>query len=166
MAEIVQQADIIIAAAGQAELIKGDWLKPGAVLIDVGVPRLGESRLHQAAAQGAGCCHAHRPGSWRLLMRMPPSQPFQTRLCRGRCRCGWRLASTPLQVGTNPVDDPSKAAGYRLVGDAAFDECKAVAGGITPVPGGVGPMTIAMLLKNTLTSAERAFSSGSGSASQ
>jgi 5,10-methylene-tetrahydrofolate dehydrogenase/methenyl tetrahydrofolate cyclohydrolase len=90
----VRQADIIIAAAGQAEMIKGSWIKPGAVLID---------------------------------------------------------------VGTNPVDDSSKAAGYRLVGDAAFEECKQVAAGITPVPGGVGPMTIAMLLKNTLSSAERAF---------
>lgn len=62
-----------------------------------------------------------------------------------------------IDVGTNPVDDPCKMAGYRLVGDCAFDECKQVAGAITPVPGGVGPMTIAMLLKNTLNSATRFF---------
>lgn len=72
MEEVVKEADIIIAAAGQAELIKGSWVKPGAAIID---------------------------------------------------------------VGTNPVDDPSKAAGYRLVGDADFAGCKGVAGAITPVPG-------------------------------
>ena len=88
MEEIVRQADIVIAAAGQAELIKGSWIKPGAAVID---------------------------------------------------------------VGTNPVPDPSKKAGFRLVGDCLYEECKEVAGAITPVPGGVGPMTIAMLLKNTVT---------------
>ncbi|KAG2494196.1 hypothetical protein HYH03_007554 [Edaphochlamys debaryana] len=92
MESIVRQADIIIAAAGQAQLVRGSWVKPGAAIID---------------------------------------------------------------VGTNPVDDKTKAAGYRLVGDAHFEECKAVAGAITPVPGGVGPMTIAMLLKNTADSGER-----------
>ncbi|EFJ49854.1 hypothetical protein VOLCADRAFT_109691 [Volvox carteri f. nagariensis] len=92
MESIVRQADIIIAAAGQAQLVRGSWVKPGAAIID---------------------------------------------------------------VGTNPVDDPSKAAGYRLVGDVHFEECKEVAGAITPVPGGVGPMTIAILLRNTLDSGER-----------
>eukprot|EP00775_Hariotina_reticulata_P007190 gene7190-7404_t len=94
MDQIVRQADIVVAAAGQPEIVKGSWLKPGAIVID---------------------------------------------------------------VGTNPVDDPTKKAGYRLVGDCAFQECKEVAGAITPVPGGVGPMTIAMLLKNTLSSAARFF---------
>ena len=60
-----------------------------------------------------------------------------------------------IDVGTNPIDDASKKLGYRLVGDCDFDDCAKVAGAITSVPGGVGPMTIAMLLKNTLTSAER-----------
>lgn len=63
-----------------------------------------------------------------------------------------------IDVGTNPVDDPTKKAGYRIVGDADFDEVKKVAGWITPVPGGVGPMTIAMLLQNTVDSAKRTFS--------
>ena len=62
-----------------------------------------------------------------------------------------------IDVGTNPVDDPTKKAGYRLMGDVAYDEAQHVASAITPVPGGVGPMTIAMLLKNTLISAERFF---------
>ncbi|XP_057776598.1 bifunctional protein FolD 2-like isoform X1 [Salvia miltiorrhiza] len=89
---IVRNADIIIAAAGQAAMIKGSWIKPGAAVID---------------------------------------------------------------VGTNAVDDPSKKSGYRLVGDVDFQEACKTAGCITPVPGGVGPMTVAMLLKNTLDGAKR-----------
>ena len=91
--EVVRKADVLVAAVGRAEMVKGDWIKPGAVVID---------------------------------------------------------------VGTNRVDDATKKRGYRLVGDVAFDEAKEVAGAITPVPGGVGPMTIAMLLRNTLRSAEMA----------
>jgi len=88
--EVVARADIIIAAIGRAEMIKKEWVKPGAVIIDVGI---------------------------------------------------------------NAVDDPSAKKGYKLVGDVAFDEVKEVASKITPVPGGVGPMTIAMLLQNTLNRA-------------
>jgi len=87
MEEFVRKADIVIAAIGKAFFVKGEWLKPGCVVIDVGI---------------------------------------------------------------NAVDDASKKLGYRLVGDVDFDSAKKVAGKITPVPGGVGPMTIAMLLKNTL----------------
>lgn len=90
---VVRQADILVAAIGQAEMVKKEWVKPGAYVIDVGI---------------------------------------------------------------NHKDDPSAKRGYRLVGDVAFDEVSEVAAGITPVPGGVGPMTIAMLLKNTLHAAELA----------
>lgn len=89
---IIREADIVIAAAGQALMIKGSWIKPGAAVID---------------------------------------------------------------VGTNAVDDPSKKSGYRLVGDVHFQEACKTAGWITPVPGGVGPMTVAMLLQNTLNGAKR-----------
>ncbi len=89
----VRQADILIAAVGRPEMVRRDWVKPGAVVIDVGV---------------------------------------------------------------NRVDDPSNEKGYRLVGDVMFDEVKEVAGMITPVPGGVGPMTIAMLLSNTVKAAQLA----------
>lgn len=58
-------------------------------------------------------------------------------------------------MGTNAIDDPSRKSGYRLVGDVDFQEVKKVAGLLTPVPGGVGPMTVAMLLKNTLDGAKR-----------
>ena len=60
-----------------------------------------------------------------------------------------------IDVGTNRVDDPSTKTGYRLVGDVKFDEAKQVAGAITPVPGGVGPMTITMLLCNTVQAARQ-----------
>lgn len=89
---VVREADILVAAVGRAEMVKRDWVKPGAVVIDVGV---------------------------------------------------------------NAVDDPDSKKGYKLVGDVAFEEVKEVASAITPVPGGVGPMTIAMLLRNTMDSAKR-----------
>ncbi len=88
-ADIVDEcrhADILVAAVGRAEMVRGDWIKPGAAVIDVGINRLDDGRL---------------------------------------------------------------------VGDCAYDECAAVAGAITPVPGGVGPMTIACLLENTVTAAVR-----------
>ena len=90
---VCREADILIAAVGRAEMVKRDWVKPGAYVIDVGIDR---------------------------------------------------------------IEDPSKKSGYRLVGDVAFDEVREVAGAITPVPGGVGPMTIAMLVRNTLRGAELA----------
>jgi methylenetetrahydrofolate dehydrogenase (NADP+)/methenyltetrahydrofolate cyclohydrolase len=89
--EVVRRADIVVAAVGRAEMVKGDWIKPGAVVIDVGINRI-----------AAG--------------------------------------------------EPGKT---RLVGDVAFDDAAEVAAAITPVPGGVGPMTIAMLLRNTLVAAHR-----------
>jgi len=61
-----------------------------------------------------------------------------------------------IDVGVNRVDDPSAKRGYRLVGDVDFEAVKEKASAITPVPGGVGPMTITMLLKNTIQSAKRA----------
>ena len=91
LADVVRQADILIAAIGKTEMVRGDWIKPGAAVIDVGM---------------------------------------------------------------NSKPDATKKSGYRLVGDVNFEEAKEVAGFITPVPGGVGPMTIAMLMKNTLRAAE------------
>jgi methylenetetrahydrofolate dehydrogenase (NADP+)/methenyltetrahydrofolate cyclohydrolase len=88
--EVVGRADIVVAAVGRPEMIRGSWIKPGATVIDVGINRV----------EGEG----------------------------GKSR---------------------------LVGDVVFDEAKEVAGAITPVPGGVGPMTIAVLLRNTLVSAYR-----------
>ena len=99
LAEITRQADILIAAVGKPELIRADMVKPGVVVIDVGV---------------------------------------------------------------NRVDDPAAAKGYRLVGDVAFAEVSKVAEAISPVPGGVGPMTITMLLRNTLEAARQIHEAGPG----
>lgn len=88
----LRNADIVIAAAGQPEYIRGEWLKPGALVVD---------------------------------------------------------------VGTNKVDDPSAERGYRYVGDVHLESAKEVAGAITKVPGGVGPMTITVLLQNTMKAAWR-----------
>jgi methylenetetrahydrofolate dehydrogenase (NADP+)/methenyltetrahydrofolate cyclohydrolase len=87
----VRRADIVVAAVGRPEMVRGDWIKPGATVIDVGINRV-------PAAEGK----------------------------------------------------------TKLVGDVAFGEAVQVAGAITPVPGGVGPMTIACLLRNTLQAAENA----------
>jgi 5,10-methylene-tetrahydrofolate dehydrogenase/methenyl tetrahydrofolate cyclohydrolase len=94
LADKIRSADIIVAACGRPNFIKGEWLKQGAVVIDVGI---------------------------------------------------------------NAVDDPTKKRGYRLVGDVEFEAASASASLITPVPGGVGPMTIAMLLTNTVDAAKRAW---------
>ena len=94
LAGVVRRADIVIAAVGRPEMVPGDWIKPGATIIDVGINRL---------------------------------------------------------------DAPERGEGKtRLVGDVDFDSCAKVAGAITPVPGGVGPMTIACLLANTVTACCRA----------
>ena len=91
---VVRRADIVVAAVGRPEMVPGDWIKPGAVVIDVGI---------------------------------------------------------------NRIAAPEKGAGkMKLVGDVDFASCAEVAGAITPVPGGVGPMTIACLLANTLTATCRA----------
>ena len=91
---ICRRADILVAAVGRPEMVKADWVKPGAVVIDVGI---------------------------------------------------------------NRVADPSKKSGYRLTGDVAFEEVAPLCSAITPVPGGVGPMTIAMLMKNTLQAARQSL---------
>ncbi len=89
---VAREADILVAAIGRAHFVTADMVKPGAVVIDVGI---------------------------------------------------------------NRIDDATRERGYRLVGDVDFEAVKEKAGWITPVPGGVGPMTIAMLLRNTLTAAQR-----------
>ncbi|KAK4701981.1 hypothetical protein P7C70_g4241, partial [Phenoliferia sp. Uapishka_3] len=91
---LVAQADIVVAAIGQAKFVQGSWLKPGAIVID---------------------------------------------------------------VGTNFIADASKKSGQRLVGDVDYDSAVKVASYITPVPGGVGPMTVAMLMENSLIAATRSF---------
>jgi methylenetetrahydrofolate dehydrogenase (NADP+)/methenyltetrahydrofolate cyclohydrolase len=97
LAAVARQADVLVAAVGRPELVRGDWVKPGAIVIDVGINRI-------------------------------------------------------------PAPEHGKT---RLVGDVAYAEAAAHAGAITPVPGGVGPMTIAMLMANTALAARRAGAAAS-----
>ena len=99
---VLRNADIIIAAIGRAEMVRGDWVKPGAAIIDVGINGI------------------------------PMLNPD----------------------GTPVISEKTGKPRQKLVGDVNFEEAKEVAGFITPVPGGVGPMTIAMLMANTLRAAE------------
>ena len=99
---VLRDADIIIAAIGRAEMVRGDWIKPGAAVIDVGINGI------------------------------PMLNPD----------------------GTPVISQKTGKPRQKLVGDVNFEEAKEVAGFITPVPGGVGPMTIAMLMANTLRAAE------------
>ncbi|XP_072285125.1 C-1-tetrahydrofolate synthase, cytoplasmic isoform X1 [Pyxicephalus adspersus] len=92
LSEEVGRADILVVGAGKAEMVKGEWIKPGAIVIDCGI---------------------------------------------------------------NYISDPTKPSGKRVVGDVAYEEAKEKASYITPVPGGVGPMTVAMLMENTVESAKR-----------
>ncbi|XP_046971236.1 C-1-tetrahydrofolate synthase, cytoplasmic isoform X2 [Vanessa cardui] len=92
LSEITKTADILVVAIGKPELVRGSWIKPGAVVIDCGI---------------------------------------------------------------NPIPDSTKSSGQRLVGDVAYSEATQVAAHVTPVPGGVGPMTVAMLMRNTVLAARR-----------
>ena len=84
-----------------------------------------------------------------MLTKVPNNLDFQI-------QGSWiKSGAAVIDVGTNAVDDRTKKSGYRLVGDVDFKEASKVAGWITPVPGGVGPMTVAMLLKNTVDGAKR-----------
>ena len=122
-ASIVRQADVVIAAAGQA--VSG-----------------GGGRVYRKQFVG--------------LLPSPHSPGTRPQTRQAMIKADWlKPGCAVIDVGTNPVDDPSKKAGYRLVGDVDYDAAKGVASIITPVPGGVGPMTIAMLLRNTLTAASR-----------
>lgn len=128
----MKEADIVIAAVGKPELVRGDWLKPGAVVIDVGINAVDVSS--------------------------PPTQPlFSFHCCRHNREPHEESQQSPDQCLAAFAQDPSTKKGYRLVGDVCYAEAKQVASLITPVPGGVGPMTIAMLLSNTLDAAKRSF---------
>ena len=101
----------------------------------------------------------HRP--FALARTCPPSAAAPTSssppsAARKWCKADWvKPGAVVIDVGINRVDDPSKKSGYRLTGDVAYDEVAPQCSAITPVPGGVGPMTIAMLMKNTLQAARQ-----------
>jgi methylenetetrahydrofolate dehydrogenase (NADP+)/methenyltetrahydrofolate cyclohydrolase len=146
-----RRADILIAAVGRPEMVKGDWVKPGAAVIDVGTSR--KWVAHPADREWT--CAA--TGETFIAHRVDESEKG------GRRKVGVYCATHDKAYLKDYVPDGSQECEmislfrkYRLVGDVDFDEVREVAGYLTPVPGGVGPMTIVMLLWNTLTSAKRA----------
>ncbi len=143
----VRQADILIAAVGRPEMVKGDWVKPGAFVIDVGI---GDKWLDHPADKEYTCAVS---GDTFVAHRADESEKG------GRKRMGYLHEGKAYLKAKLPedisIDDTVKLfRKYKLVGDVDYDDVAPVAGAITPVPGGVGPMTIAMLLQNTLRAAE------------
>jgi methylenetetrahydrofolate dehydrogenase (NADP+)/methenyltetrahydrofolate cyclohydrolase len=150
-----RRADILIAAVGRPEMVKGDWIKPGAAVIDVGINRVWVE--HPADREWA--CAA--TGETFIAHRVDESEKG------GRRKIGVTCATHDKAYLKDHVPSDSQDCEmislfrkYKLVGDVDFDEVNEVAGHLTPVPGGVGPMTIVMLLRNTLTSAKRAAGIG------
>ena len=146
-----RRADILIAAVGRPEMVKADWVKPGAAVIDVGINQ--KWIVHPADREWA--CAA--TGEIFIAHRVDESEKG------GRRKIGVYCATHDKAYLKDHVPNDSQDCEtvslfrkYKLVGDVDFDEVKEVAGYLTPVPGGVGPMTIVMLLRNTLTSAKRA----------
>ncbi|KAJ8448464.1 hypothetical protein Cgig2_022092 [Carnegiea gigantea] len=124
------------------------------ILVQLPLPKhINEERVLGAISIEKDVDGFHPLNIGRLAMkgREPLFQP-----CTPKIKGDWiKPGAAVIDVGTNAVDDPSKKSGYRLVGDVDFKEASKVAGWITPVPGGVGPMTVAMLLRNALDSAKR-----------
>jgi 5,10-methylene-tetrahydrofolate dehydrogenase/methenyl tetrahydrofolate cyclohydrolase len=145
--QICAEADVIIAACGKAEMVTGDWIKPGAVVIDVGINAVDVSRRPHGAAQRTVPLPARGGARPAALPEMP-----------GSCSELSTPGARPSRAAAPPAaQDPSAKRGYRLVGDVNFAQAKEKASFITPVPGGVGPMTIAMLLRNCVDAAERTW---------
>jgi methylenetetrahydrofolate dehydrogenase (NADP+)/methenyltetrahydrofolate cyclohydrolase len=146
-----RRADILIAAVGRPEMVKGDWVKPGAAVIDVGINRVWVDH----PADREWICTAS--GECFVAHRKDESEKGGRRKIGVYCATHDKIYlkdQVPDDIeGCETIDLYRK---YKLVGDADFEEVKEVAGYLTPVPGGVGPMTIVMLLRNTLTSAKRA----------
>jgi methylenetetrahydrofolate dehydrogenase (NADP+) / methenyltetrahydrofolate cyclohydrolase len=145
----VRRGDIVVAAIGRAEMLTGDMIKPGAAVIDVGMNQVWVK--HEADREWT--CDA--TGETFIAHRQDESQKG------GRRKMGVYCPDCDKVYLKDQIPDDCKDSElvnlyrkYKLVGDVNFDEAKEVAGYITPVPGGVGPMTIAMLMQNTLRAAQ------------
>jgi len=151
IAEVCRSADILIAAVGRPEMVKADWMKPGAYVIDVGI---NNKWLEHAADKEYACddCNDHF-----IAHRQDESEKGGRRVVGYLHEPSGKSYSKEHAPAYLPDDGTIKLfRKYKLVGDVDFDEVNAVAGHLTPVPGGVGPMTIAMLVRNTLRGAEKA----------
>ncbi len=151
LAATCRRADILIAAVGRPEMVKGDWVKPGAAVIDVGINRV----WVEHPADKEWTCAA--TGETFIAHRKDESKKGG----RGKIGTYCMTCDEAYLKGHEPADMQnceviSLFRKYKLVGDVDFDEVNEVAGYLTPVPGGVGPMTIAMLMWNTLAGAKLA----------
>lgn len=149
LAATCRRADILIAAVGRAEMVKGNWVKPGAAVIDVGINQVW---LEHPADQEYTCTVT---GETFIAHRMDQSEKGGRSKVGEYCPdCGaaWLKDQQPPECCAECGADCQHISlfrKYKLVGDVDFDQVRDVAGHLTPVPGGVGPMTIAMLMHNT-----------------
>jgi len=140
-----RRADILIAAVGRAEMVKADWVKPGAAVIDVGINQVWQE--HPADKEYT-CAVT---GETFISHRKDQSQKGGRRKMGDYCPehdTAW-LKGQPVPDCCGGCETIALFRKYKLVGDVDFDDVNQVAGHLTPVPGGVGPMTIAMLMHNT-----------------
>jgi 5,10-methylene-tetrahydrofolate dehydrogenase/methenyl tetrahydrofolate cyclohydrolase len=149
---ICRRADILIAAVGRTEMVKGDWIKPGAAVIDVGI----NQKWGEHPADKEWTCDA--TGETFVAHRKDQSQKGGRRKIGVHCEgCNETYLKDHVPQDCQDCEAISLFRKYKLVGDVDFDEVNQVAGHLTPVPGGVGPMTIAMLMQNTLRGAKHAL---------
>ena len=151
LAATCRQADILIAAVGRPEMVKADWVKPGAAVIDVGINRV----WVEHAADREWTCAA--TGETFIAHRADESEKGGRRKIGVYCATHDKAyLKEQVLAEAQDCEMTSLFRKYKLVGDVDFDDVNEVAGYLTPVPGGVGPMTIAMLMWNTLAGAKRA----------
>ncbi|GAX84751.1 hypothetical protein CEUSTIGMA_g12173.t1 [Chlamydomonas eustigma] len=144
--EITRTADILVVAIGHPELIKADWVKPGAIVVDVGInvvppsTSLTPSYLERPASSTLSEVEQPGPSTPNAALRSRPFLPFDN-----------------TDEEFKDLSVVMKPGSYQVVGDVDFEDVRKVASALTPVPGGVGPMTIAAVLHNTMEAAKQAF---------
>ncbi len=149
---VCRQADILIAAVGRPEMVKADWVKPGAAVIDVGI---NQKWLDHPADKEWTCAAT---GETFVAHRKDQSEKGGRRKMGVYCEsCDEAYLKGHLPEEGQAHETMDLYRKYKLVGDVDFDEVKEVAGYLTPVPGGVGPMTIVMLMQNTLRGARHSL---------
>jgi 5,10-methylene-tetrahydrofolate dehydrogenase/methenyl tetrahydrofolate cyclohydrolase len=145
-----RRADILIAAVGRPEMVKGDWVKPGAAVIDVGINRVW---VENPADREYTCAAT---GETFVAHRKDESEKGGRRKMGVLCPDDGKVYLKDQVPEDLDCETVALFRKYKLVGDVDFGEVNEVAGHLTPVPGGVGPMTIAMLMWNTLAGAKHA----------
>jgi 5,10-methylene-tetrahydrofolate dehydrogenase/methenyl tetrahydrofolate cyclohydrolase len=144
---ITRTADILVVAVGYPQLVRKEWVKPGAVVIDVGINVVTHGSSGGSAEQGiaAGSSSGSGGAEQQLVNSGAAARPASDQQQQPE---GGGSGSYGQQEGVQLADQP-----FHVVGDVDFDDVASVASALTPVPGGVGPMTIAAVLHNTVQAA-------------